>query len=278
MVGDGCSTLFWVDSWIHGSCIRSLAPTVFDVVLVRRHGVSVADALHNSRWVRHVTGPRSVRLIAEFVNLSNIIDRTILTPGTPDTFSWRLSADQAYSASSAYGAMFIGCSRPVGARQLWKTSAPPRVRLFFWLVMHGKCWTAHRRWRHGLQDDCTCILCDQEDETMDHLLLGCVFSREVWQLCLAAFFLQGLIVVRECSAMLWWMDSRKGLPKVLRRAFDSLFFLVGWFLWKERNARTFGETPRSPALLLQAILDEAEFWIAAGFRRLSALVCRRSRS
>ena len=72
-------------------------------------------------------------------------------------------------------------------------------------------------------------------------------------------------------------DSRRGLPKVLRRAFDSLFFLVGWFLWKERNARTFGETPRSPALLLQAILDEADFWIAAGFRRLSALVCRRSR-
>jgi len=140
VVGDGCTTLFWVDSWIHGSCIRySLAPAVFDVVPVRRHGVTVAEALHNSRWVRHVTSPRSVRLIAGFVNLSNIIDRTILTPGTPDTFSWRLSADQAYSASSAYGAMFIGCSRPVGARQLWKMSAPPRVRLFFWLVMHGKC-------------------------------------------------------------------------------------------------------------------------------------------
>jgi len=160
VVGDGCSTLFWVDNWIHGSCIRSLAPAVFDAVPVRRHGVTVAEALHNSRWVRHVTGSRSVRLIAEFVNLSNIIDRTILTPGTPNTFSWRLSADQAYSASSAYGAMFIGCSRPMGARQLWKTSAPPCVRLFFWLVMHGKCWTAHRHWRHGLQDDCTCILCD----------------------------------------------------------------------------------------------------------------------
>jgi len=50
------------------------------------------------------------------------------------------------------------------------------------------------------------------------------------------------------------------------------------FLWKERNARTFGETPRSPTLILQAILDEADFGIAAGFRRLSALVCRRSHS
>lgn len=235
----------------------------------------MAEALQNSRWVHHVTGSRTERLIAEFVNLSNAIKQIQLTLGVPDTFSWRLSADQAYSASSAYGAMFIGCSRPVGACQLWKTSAPPRVRMFFWLVMHGKCWTAHRRWRHGLQDDCKCVLCDQEDEMMDHLLLGCGYSREVWHLCLAAFNMQGLIVVHERRVMYWWIDSRKWLPKVIRRAFDSLFFLVGWFLWKERNARTFGGIPRSPAQLFQAIIAEADLWITAGFRRLSVLLCRR---
>jgi hypothetical protein len=35
----------------------------------------------------------------------------------------------------------IGCSRPLGATQIWKTSAPPRIKLFFWLVLHKKCWT-----------------------------------------------------------------------------------------------------------------------------------------
>jgi hypothetical protein len=37
----------------------------------------------------------------------------------------------------------------------------------------------------------------------------------------------------------WWLHNRKLVPKVIRRGFDSLFFLIGWLLWKERNVRTF---------------------------------------
>lgn len=65
-----------------------------------------------------------------------------MVPGTPDVFRWRFMADGdvfrwrfmadgAYSSVSAYGAMFIGWSRPLGAKEIWKTSAPPKVRLFF---------------------------------------------------------------------------------------------------------------------------------------------------
>jgi hypothetical protein len=59
---------------------------------------------------------------------------------------------------------------------LWKTPAPPKVKLFFWLSLHGRIWMAGRRWRHGLQDSAECALCSQEDETVDHLLLDCVFA------------------------------------------------------------------------------------------------------
>ena len=62
----------------------------------------------------------------------------------------------------------------MGAKELWKTKAPARVKFFFWLALHQRLWTADRRKRHGLQDDDTCILCGQETETCDHLLAGCV--------------------------------------------------------------------------------------------------------
>lgn len=48
----------------------------------------------------------------------------------------------------------------------------PKVKMFFWLALHKRIWTAERRWRHGLQDSATCILCDQQAETVSHLLLG----------------------------------------------------------------------------------------------------------
>lgn len=272
VIGNGESTLFWVDNWLQGTSIRCMAPTVFNAVPRRKLDCTVAEALHGGSWINHVSGPHTVRLLAEFVILSNALEQVRLVPGAPDTFSWRLTADQRYSAASAYGAMFLGCSRPLGARQLWKTSAPPRVKLFFWLVMHERCWTAQRRWRHGLQDECSCILCDQADETMDHIVLGCVYSREVWSICLAKYHLQGLIEVHQENIMSWWVDSRRGLPKVIRRAFDSLLFLIGWSLWKERNAHTFNGTTRSPVVLAEQIVEEAGLWTAASFRRLSALM------
>jgi hypothetical protein len=181
----------------------------------------------------------------EFIGLWNTLEQVQLCPGVPDTFAWRLTADQQYSASTAYGAMFVGYSKPLGTRQLWKTGAPRHIKFFFWLVMHGRCWTTHRRWRHGLQESNTCIICDQAVEMMDHIIIGYVFSREVWASCLRRFRLQDRVLVRKSDVMLWWTDSRKCLPKSIRRGFDSLFFLVGWTLWKERNARTFDGTPKS---------------------------------
>lgn len=67
-----------------------------------------------------------------------------------------------------------------GAVEIWRAVAPPKVKYFFWVALHGRLWTAERRKRHGLQPDGTCALCDQHNETTDHLLCSCVFAREVW--------------------------------------------------------------------------------------------------
>ncbi|WVZ88335.1 hypothetical protein U9M48_034869 [Paspalum notatum var. saurae] len=251
----------------------TLAPVVFRSVSSRKLKVTVAEALHNNDWVPHVTGPATLQLLVEIGRLCDLLDGVNLSPN-PDTFLWWFSQDQAYSAASAYGAMFFGSSPLLGAKQIWKTAAPLRVRFFFWLVLHGRCWTAERRFRHGLQPTPTCIFCDQLPETMDHILLGCSFSREVWHICLANLHLLQAVVVREEQALGWWLLARKGLPKVFRRGFDSFFFLAGWLLWKERNARTFDGVLSTPAQLASRILEEANAWCAAGFKQLAGLLAR----
>lgn len=129
-----------------------------------------------------------------------------------------------------------------------------------------------RRFRHGLQDSILCVFCDQELETIHHLLLGCVFSREIWEACLGRLQLRHWVSVHAEHTLLWWVSSRKQLPKPLRRGFDCLLFLIGWMLWKERNARTFNGKASSPVQLLRLILDEAVLWCASGFKQLRALL------
>lgn len=73
----------------------------------------MAEALPGAAWVHHVSGPRTVRLLAEFVLLSNKLEIVVLSPGVPDTFVWRFSADGRYSAALRMGQ----CSS--GAQDRW---------------------------------------------------------------------------------------------------------------------------------------------------------------
>ncbi|KAG0512540.1 hypothetical protein BDA96_10G022900 [Sorghum bicolor] len=68
----------------------------------------------------------------------------------------------------------------------------------------------------------------------------------------------------------WWQESRAFLPQQPRRGFDSLVVLVSWTLWKERNARTFDNISSTPTQTLAKVKEEANAWLAAGFRGLAA--------
>jgi hypothetical protein len=49
-----------------------------------------------------------------------------------------------------------------------------------WLVAHRKVWTSDRLQKKGMDHPERCPLCDQDQETLDHMLIGCVFAREFW--------------------------------------------------------------------------------------------------
>jgi hypothetical protein len=58
-----------------------------------------------------------------------------------------------------------------------------------------------------------CALCDQNLECIDHLLLCCAFSREVWFLILQHFGWQMLAPMQDEGMVKWWLRMRRRLPK-----------------------------------------------------------------
>jgi hypothetical protein len=94
-------------------------------------------------------------------------------------------------------------SSAIGAKQLWKDKAPVEYKFFLWLATQDRCWTNGRRHRHGLTDDVSCALCLQHEE-IDHLLLGCVYSHEVWFLMLSKFGWQQ-ISSAVGDSVTWWL-------------------------------------------------------------------------
>lgn len=140
---------------------------------------------------------------------------------------------------------------------------------FTWLALHDKCWTAARRKRHHLQADDSCILCGQESESINHLLVGCSFTRQIWHQMLLREEAASLTPsTQEASLAAWWTDVRKRVHKNNRKTFDSTVVLVSWAIWLERNARTFNRQHRTVAQMVSHILEDASTWAQARYKTI----------
>lgn len=61
-------------------------------------------------------------------------------------------------------------------KRLWKTWTSQKCKLFIWLAIRNKSWTSDNLEKRGLQHPSSCPLCDQEKETIQHILISCVFA------------------------------------------------------------------------------------------------------
>ena len=227
------------------------------------------DALTDRQWARDITGALTVTVLLEFLQVWDLVDAQHLSPHDADRFVWKWTADGSYSASSAYRAFFLGRVGMEGVMFAWKAMVPSKMKFFFWLALHGRLWTAERRRRHGLRAEAACALCSQHDETVDHLLIACVFSRDVWSRLLMRAGLLRLTPTDGSALQDWWISSRQQIPHSFCCAFDSMVIIVSWNVWKERNDRTFNGRDRTTVQVCGAILDEIRECVAAGFNGLN---------
>ena len=258
-IGNGQRSYFWTDRWIQGRSIKDLAPALPAAVRPRaQRQRTVAEGLSNRAWVRDITGALTVQVIIEYLQIWNLVVNQAINDLAEDRFIWKWTADHCFTTASAYRAFFIGQHPIPGAKLLRKTKAPSRCNFFVWLVLHDRCWTNARRKRHNLQDDDSCGACFQLSETISHILVGCVYAREVWSNLLRRWNWLRLAVglSTHLESTDWWSWSRKQVHGDDRKAFDTLLVLVVWLLWEERNNRIFQNSNMLASDLVLRIIEE----------------------
>jgi len=153
-----------------------------------------------------------------------------------------------------------------------KSWAPSKCKIFIWLAIQNRCWTADRLQKRGLPHPAHCPLCDQEDETVQHLLTSCVFARQFWFYILQLLGLTNLVPSRRSISLAdWWKKSWRKIPKQHKKGFNSLITLGAWILWKHRNTCVFDGSAPNLQRALQEFKDEQQLWLAAGAKGLAAL-------
>jgi hypothetical protein len=246
-IRDGSNTLFWEDRWIASQQIRDIALTIVNLVpnkWIKK--ITVNNALQNGSWIHDIRGQVTMQMLTDLLSLWDLLSGTTLQQGVDDTHVWRLSSSGQYTTKSAYEALCQGCIRFDPWRRIWKSWAPGKCKLFLWLAAHDRCWTADRLARRNLPHLDLCPLCDQEEETINHLMSSCVFAREFWFILLQRVGLGAFAPqVSEITFQEWWRQVLSSISTPNRRGINSLIILGAWTLWRHRNDCVFnGAAPR----------------------------------
>jgi hypothetical protein len=131
-------------------------------------------------WTANIQGALTVQVLVEYLKLWEVVDDFTLQPIVSDQHIWKLTNSGLYTSKSAYNAFFLGSVKFAPWKRIWKTRTPLRWKFFIWLAIKNRCWTTDHLAKHGLPHHCLCLICDQDVENIQHILVSCVFSREVW--------------------------------------------------------------------------------------------------
>jgi hypothetical protein len=201
--------------------------------------------------------------IGLYLCLWQLIESTQLTRDD-DKLIWKWRAIGKYTVKSAYGASFHGSTNCASWKLIWKSWAPNRVKFFHWLANLDRCWTAYRLARRGFQHHPRCLLCDQAPETIQHLFLGCSFSRQIWHEILSCLCMSCNPPSDEANLFDWWHATRQHTPKPMHKGLVTAMLLVPRMIWKHRNDCVFEGVQPSTRDLCARIKEEAKTWVSAG--------------
>ncbi|KAM0915236.1 hypothetical protein ACQ4PT_010999 [Festuca glaucescens] len=272
-IGDGKRALFWHSSWHGDTPLRIQFQQIY--ARSRRKNKTVAATILNDSWVADLGQNFPATLLTQFVDLWRLAQSLVLSPGTPDSIRWILTADGVYSSASAYRLLFEGRTLSPAPEMIWSPWAPAKCKFFLWLLLHNRLWCADRLQRRRLPNAYFCPLCLRSLETSQHLFFECPFTKRIWA---------AVATWTHCSSLAppcWeaattpqdiWQLLMQRSAAAHKEGLSSLFTLVCWNVWRERNARIFRQKSATFQLIIAWIRDEAREWSFANAKALRKLL------
>ena len=122
-------------------------------------------------------------------------------------------------------------------RSIWNPIVPPKLGFFAWKASWGKVLTLDQLKRKGIPLVNRCSLCEENEETIDHLLIHCSRAKLLWDLLLAITNLHWVFPCTVRQLLLAWQSANIG--KKRKRVWMAAPLCIFWTLWMERNRVVF---------------------------------------
>jgi ribonuclease HI/exonuclease III len=198
-------------------------------------------------WQKWDAPNRPANLEKQWAALKKLLQgKAPLKKAGKDERGWGSKA-QAYTTAEGYqllNSVPTALPNPALWKAVWNYRSLPKVDLFIWTLAHKSIPTGENLKRRGWEGPFRCPLCRQEEETTDHLLLNCNYSKEVWKQMIGPQLITRFPT--DVTSLLLQWDSMGPFADKKKNQTHWIWGLLPklalWSLWLERNHRIFRDS------------------------------------
>ncbi|GLJ22049.1 hypothetical protein SUGI_0413160 [Cryptomeria japonica] len=260
-LGDDCKAKFWRDSW-NGD--KALVDEIDDLDWINEMEASMGDRVAD--YIQEGCHPNSpIRWkvfdnvqIANSEKVNDILrSRIIHLTSEKDTLIWNASKSGSYKVNLGYK---LQRRRQKDGDWLaalcWDKWVLPKAGAFLWIALHGKILASDRLKLIGIQGPRRCCLNKMEEETVNHLMYNCFFSRKCWDWL--QMQLQNYMVYNNSFKEFIQAWPTRGRSSKWGSLWITSPSLMVWHVWKERNKGIFREKEMEVNILINKIQGAIE--------------------
>ena len=180
VIGDGNRVSFWKDVLVGEEALCRAFPTLFSLA-VRKEALirEVWDTSNEHEWTPRFSRPFNDWELTEVENLLLMIQPWRVVSNREDMLTLKGGNSGFYSVKLLYEALNRTSTEPRSfpALSVWNTLVPLKMSFFAWEASWGKVMTLDQLKKRGRPLANRCYLYEEEEETLNHLLVHCPKAR-----------------------------------------------------------------------------------------------------
>lgn len=257
---DGLKVKFWKDKWRDDVLsLQDKYPSLYQVSTQQNHSIKSMGLIVDNRWEwkfqwRRNLFDHEIDMAAAFMA---DIGEVQIQPSSRDLLLWGSNSDGSYSTKSAYNFLKNEDSQTIkdsAFKNIWNLKLPPRACAFSWRIFKNRIPTkVNLRRRHVELPSSNCPLCDEEEETVGHVMYSCIKTRHLWWETLSWVNRVGPFSIEprdHFKQFSLWSGKRS-----VDKRWQVLWVALSMTIWKHRNSLVFN----NQIFCSEKVMDEALF-------------------
>ena len=238
-LGDGKRINFWKDAWCGGEALCARFPSLFNLALNKE--ARVADIWESGvgagGWSPTFLRSLNDWEIGEMVRFLQILHDQKIRPEGEDMLLLKEVKKKKFSVKAMYKCFEGSLVFDFPYLSIWNSIVPPKIGIFTWEAVWGKVLTLDNLKRRGMAFANRCFMCEEGEETINHLLIHCRIAKMLWELLLSIGGFSWVFPSSVRYTLLAWQGVAVGNKR--KKIWTAAAMCLFWTIWCARNRLAF---------------------------------------